>query len=33
MVAPAAAVGHYEEEGIRVRKDGSTFWANIVITA
>jgi PAS domain S-box-containing protein len=29
----AAADGHYEEEGIRVRKDGSTFWANIVITA
>jgi PAS domain S-box-containing protein len=29
----AAADGHYEEEGIRVRKDGSTFWANVVITA
>ena len=25
--------GRYEEEGIRVRKDGSTFWANVVITA
>ncbi len=25
--------GTYEEEGIRVRKDGSTFWANVVITA
>jgi PAS domain S-box-containing protein len=25
--------GHYEEEGWRVRKDGSTFWANVVITA
>jgi PAS domain S-box-containing protein len=23
----AAADGDYEEEGIRVRKDGSTFWA------
>jgi PAS domain S-box-containing protein len=29
----AAADGDYEEEGIRVRKDGSTFWANVVITA
>jgi PAS domain S-box-containing protein len=29
----AAADGHYEEEGLRVRKDGSTFWANVVITA
>jgi PAS domain S-box-containing protein len=29
----AAADGHYEEEGIRVRKDGSTFWANVIITA
>ncbi len=25
--------GHYEEEGWRVRKDGRTFWANVVITA
>jgi PAS domain S-box-containing protein len=25
--------GHYEEEGWRVRKDGTTFWANVVITA
>jgi PAS domain S-box-containing protein len=24
--------GRYEEEGIRLRKDGSTFWANVVIT-
>ena len=24
--------GRYEEEGWRVRKDGSTFWANVVIT-
>jgi PAS domain S-box-containing protein len=25
--------GHYEDEGWRVRKDGSRFWANVVITA
>ena len=25
--------GHYEEEGVRVRKDGSRFWANVLITA
>jgi PAS domain S-box-containing protein len=25
--------GHYEEEGWRVRKDGSTFWALVLITA
>ena len=29
----AAAEGRYEEEGVRVRKDGSTFWANVLITA
>jgi PAS domain S-box-containing protein len=29
----AAADGQYEEEGLRVRKDGSTFWANVLITA
>lgn len=29
----AASDGQYEEEGKRVRKDGSTFWANVVITA
>jgi PAS domain S-box-containing protein len=29
----AEAEGRYEEEGIRVRKDGSTFWANVLITA
>ncbi len=29
----AAAEGSYEDEGPRVRKDGSTFWANVVITA
>lgn len=25
--------GHYEEEGWRVRQDGSRFWANVLITA
>jgi len=25
--------GQYEEEGKRVRKDGTTFWANVLITA
>ena len=29
----AAAEGSYEEEGLRVRKDGSTFWASVLITA
>ncbi len=29
----ATATGKYEEEGWRVRKDGSRFWANVVITA
>ncbi len=29
----ARATGKYEEEGWRIRKDGSRFWANIVITA
>ncbi|ANE53376.1 histidine kinase [Flavisolibacter tropicus] len=29
----ALATGKYEEEGWRVRKDGSLFWANVVITA
>lgn len=28
----AMKVGKYEEEGWRVRKDGTRFWANIVIT-
>jgi PAS domain S-box-containing protein len=27
----AAETGHYEEEGWRVRKDGSFFWASVVI--
>jgi PAS domain S-box-containing protein len=29
----AAATGRFEDDGWRVRKDGSTFWANVVITA
>jgi PAS domain S-box-containing protein len=29
----ATATGRYEEEGWRVRKDGSRFWAHVIITA
>src|SRR5665213_3613656 len=29
----AAETGAFEDEGWRVRKDGSLFWANVVITA
>jgi PAS domain S-box-containing protein len=29
----AAVHGRFEDEGWRVRKDGSTFWANVIITA
>lgn len=29
----AAQLGRFEDEGWRVRKDGSRFWANVVITA
>jgi PAS domain S-box-containing protein len=29
----AAAEGRYEEEGWRVRKDGSRYWASVVVTA
>jgi PAS domain S-box-containing protein len=29
----AAAKGRYEDESLRLRKDGSIFWANVVITA
>jgi PAS domain S-box-containing protein len=29
----AARTGRFEDEGYRVRKDGSQFWANVVITA
>ena len=25
--------GRFEDEGYRIRKDGSTFWANVIITA
>lgn len=31
-LAIARETGHYEEEGWRLRKDGSRFWANVVIT-
>ena len=29
----AAAEGKYEEENLRVRKDGSVFWATVLISA
>lgn len=29
----AASVGSFEDEGWRVRKDGSRFWSNVIITA
>lgn len=29
----ASSIGRFEDEGWRVRKDGTTFWANVVITA
>ena len=29
----AITEGHYKEEGWRIRKDGSRFWANVIITA
>jgi PAS domain S-box-containing protein len=29
----AASEGRFEDEGWRVRKDGSLFWANVIITA
>jgi PAS domain S-box-containing protein len=32
-LAMAKEKGHYESEGWRVRKDGTKFWANTVITA
>ena len=32
-LATAAERGRFEEEGWRVRRDGSRFWANVVITA
>ena len=32
-LAAAAAAGRFEAEGWRVRKDGSEFWADVVVTA
>ena len=32
-LAAAADEGRYEEEGWRIRKDGTRFWASVVITA
>jgi PAS domain S-box-containing protein len=32
-LAMAVATGRFEDEGWRIRKDGSRFWANVVITA
>jgi|tagenome__1003787_1003787.scaffolds.fasta_scaffold20495939_1 PAS domain S-box-containing protein len=32
-LATAAAHGHSRDEGWRVRKDGSRFWANVTLTA
>ena len=29
----AAQIGRFEDEGWRLRKDGSRFWANVIITA
>jgi len=33
LLTLATKEGHAEDEGWRVRKDGSTFWANVTITA
>ncbi|WP_437635501.1 hybrid sensor histidine kinase/response regulator [Sorangium sp. So ce854] len=32
-LAEARRLGRFEDEGWRVRKDGSRFWANVIITA
>ncbi|HYY72511.1 MAG TPA: PAS domain S-box protein [Candidatus Bathyarchaeia archaeon] len=32
-LAEASRSGHAEEEGWRIRKDGSRFWANVLLTA
>ncbi|HWU89316.1 MAG TPA: PAS domain S-box protein [Kofleriaceae bacterium] len=32
-LAIAERTGHYEEQGWRLRKDGTPFWANVLITA
>ncbi len=31
-LAMARAQGRFEDEGVRVRKDGSAFWANVTVT-
>jgi len=33
VLRTAAQIGHFEEEGWRVRRDGSRFWASVMITA
>ena len=33
ILTKARTQGRYQEEGWRVRKDGSTFWASVVLTA
>jgi protein-histidine pros-kinase len=33
LLATAATAGYVEDQGWRVRKDGSRFWANVVFTA
>ncbi len=33
LLTVAAALGRSEDEGWRIRKDGSRFWANVIITA
>ena len=33
LLSRAAQNGRIEEEGWRVRKDGSRFWADIILTA
>ncbi|WP_447985913.1 PAS domain-containing sensor histidine kinase [Nitrospira sp. Nam74] len=33
LLKMAARLGRVEDEGLRVRKDGTTFWANVIITA
>jgi PAS domain S-box-containing protein len=33
VLEQALKKGHHEDEGWRVRKDGSLFWANVVVTA
>ena len=33
LLAQAAATGRAEDEGLRLRKDGTTFYANVILTA